>query len=76
MDQNFQTSFIPKKPIVKDTTPVKQPVGLLTIISVLFFIAMVITAGGLYFYKKSLFEFSLISKESHLFKDKFLLRIN
>ncbi|MDQ5954866.1 MAG: hypothetical protein QG583_794 [Patescibacteria group bacterium] len=54
MDQNFQTSFIPKKPIVKDTAVVKQPVGLLTIISVLFFIAMVVTAGGLYFYKKSL----------------------
>lgn len=54
MEQNFETSFIPKKPIVRDEQKVKRPVGLLTVISVLIFGTMVLSGGGLYFYKNDL----------------------
>ncbi|KKR79483.1 MAG: hypothetical protein UU24_C0007G0010 [Candidatus Nomurabacteria bacterium GW2011_GWA2_40_9] len=53
MEQNFQTSFIPKKPIVREA-PSARPVGFLTIISIVIFFTMVISSGGIYFYKASL----------------------
>jgi len=53
MEQNFQTSFIPKKPIVRESAP-RQSVGFLTLISIVIFFTMVIASGGLYFYKESL----------------------
>jgi hypothetical protein len=51
MEQNFQTSFIPKKPIVKETVVSARPVSIFLIIAlfVLFFVLLV--SGGLYFYK-------------------------
>ncbi len=50
MDQNFQTSFIPKKPMIeKRPTPLKS-VNYLTIISVFIFFTMIIATGVLYFY--------------------------
>lgn len=51
MEQNFQTSFIPKRPMVEERATSARPVGLLLLISVLFFFAMLIASGGLYFYK-------------------------
>lgn len=51
MEQNFQTSFIPKKPIVEQKAVSRAPVGLLTIVSVFIFFAVIIASGGLYFYK-------------------------
>ncbi|MES2023127.1 MAG: hypothetical protein V4439_00395 [Patescibacteria group bacterium] len=51
MDQNFQTSFIPKKPMVEERAVASRPVGLLTILSVFIFFTMVLAGGGLYFYK-------------------------
>jgi len=53
MDQNFQTSFIPKKPIVEDrtTTSSSFSMGLFTIVSLFIFFTMVVGTGGLYFYK-------------------------
>lgn len=51
MDQNFQTSFIPKKPIVEDRPRSGKPVGFILVISVLIFLSMVASAGGVYFYK-------------------------
>ena len=50
MDQNFQTSFIPKKPVIeKRPTPLKS-VNYLTIISVFIFFTVIISTGALYFY--------------------------
>ncbi|MCC7160532.1 hypothetical protein IT399_02345 [Candidatus Nomurabacteria bacterium] len=51
MEQNFQTSFIPKKPIVKETVVSARPVSIFLIVAlfVLFFVLLV--SGGLYFYK-------------------------
>lgn len=53
MEPNFQTSFIPKKPIIREAPP-SRPVGFLMIISIVIFFTMVIAVGGLYFYKTSL----------------------
>jgi hypothetical protein len=51
MEPNFQTSFIPKAPMVEKRTTPSRPTSLLTIISIFIFFAVVIAAGGLYFYK-------------------------
>ncbi len=54
MDSNFQTTFIPKKPINTEPVHVSRPVGLLSVIA---FIILLITAGlgiGLFFYQQYL----------------------
>ncbi len=51
MEQNFQTSFIPKKPMVKEYSAGPRPIGLLTIISLFILFAVLLTSGGLFFYK-------------------------
>ncbi len=51
MDQNFQTSFIPKRPIVKETDVSTKPVSFLFIISLFILFATILITGGLYFYK-------------------------
>jgi len=54
MEQNFQTSFIPKKPIIEQRVTTKRPISILVVISVFIFLTMVIASGGLYFYKNVL----------------------
>lgn len=51
MDQNFQTSFIPKKPILKESAAYARPVGIFFIISLFILFTTLIATGGLYFYK-------------------------
>lgn len=51
MDQNFQTSFIPKKPMVRETTSAPRSIGLLTIISLFVLFTVLLASGALYFYK-------------------------
>ena len=51
MDQNFQTSFIPKKPMIEERVVSSRPVSLLTIVSIFIFFTMLLATGGLYFYK-------------------------
>jgi len=51
MEQNFQTSFIPKKPMIEERAVASRPTSLLTIISIFIFIAVILASGGLYFYK-------------------------
>jgi len=65
MDQSFQTSFIPKKPVIEERTKVKAPMGLFTIISIFVFIAMAVSYAGLYFYKGILTK-SISSMENDL----------
>ncbi|MBP9802911.1 MAG: hypothetical protein KBD14_01225 [Candidatus Pacebacteria bacterium] len=50
MEQNFQTSFIPKKPIVEDTTKTSSSSSFFVVLSVLVFITVVLAFGGLYLY--------------------------
>lgn len=51
MEQNFQTSFIPKKPMVESRATSSRPIGIFTIISIFVFFAVILASGGLYFYK-------------------------
>jgi hypothetical protein len=51
MEPNFQTSFIPKKPIVDERVPMARPVGVLLIASIFILFTVLLATGGLYFYK-------------------------
>lgn len=51
MEQNFQTSFIPQKPVVKERTSSSQPVSIFLVISLFVLFAVLLATGGLYFYK-------------------------
>lgn len=51
MEQNFQTSFIPKKPIVEEHYNVSQPISLLTVIAIFALFTVGLSTGALYFYK-------------------------
>jgi len=51
MEQNFQTSFIPKKPILEERAVASRPIGLLVIVSIFILFAVLLASGGLYFYK-------------------------
>ena len=55
MENEFRTTFIPKKPIVpqssQNSAPVSKPVGILFVISVIIFVVSLAIAGGMYGYK-------------------------
>jgi len=51
MEQDFQTSFIPKKPMIEDRTVAPRPISLLTVIAIFIFFTMLVSSGALYFYK-------------------------
>ncbi|MDP9249369.1 MAG: hypothetical protein M3M85_02595 [bacterium] len=51
MEQNFQTSFIPKKPIIKERVVSSRPVGPVVIIALFILFTVLLATGGLYFYK-------------------------
>lgn len=54
MESEFKTSFIPKKPIVEEKFERPRSVGLLSFLGTVIFIASLISAGAVYFYKVSL----------------------
>lgn len=56
MEQNFQTSFIPKKPIIKEVVVSAPPIGIFMIISIFVLFTVLIATGGLYFYKEILIK--------------------
>lgn len=51
MEQNFQTSFIPKKPMIKERAISSRPISIFFIGAVFILFVALLTAGGLYFYK-------------------------
>jgi hypothetical protein len=72
MEQNFQTSFIPKKPIIEERAVSSRPVNLLTIISIFIFFAVILASGGLYFYKGILAKnIASMSNDLTLAKNRF-----
>jgi hypothetical protein len=74
MEQNFQTSFIPKKPMMAEERSVstKKPIGLLTLISIFIFLAIVLATGILYFYENILNNnIQTKEKELTLAKERF-----
>lgn len=72
MDQNFQTSFIPKKPIVKERETASRPVGILLIISLFILFTVLLATGGLYFYKGTVAkDLVKMQKDLNLAKNRF-----
>ena len=54
MESEFKTSFIPKKPIVEEKFERPRSVGLISFIGTVIFVASLVCAGAVYFYKVSL----------------------
>jgi hypothetical protein len=54
MDQNFQTSFIPKRPLMEDRVERPKTVSMFLFFATILLIASVIGAAFVYFYKTSL----------------------
>lgn len=65
MDKEFQTSFIPKKPLVEQKASRSQKVSLFNFLATLVFFASLASAGGMYFYKSSL-ESGIEKKQADL----------
>ena len=51
MEPNFQTSFIPKKPMVAERAVQARSVGIFAIISIFILFAVLLATGGLFFYR-------------------------
>lgn|SRR3989338_2533724 len=51
MEQNFQTSFIPKKPMVAERAIPARSVGIVTVIAFFLLFTVLLATGGIYFYK-------------------------
>lgn len=54
MDPNFQTSFIPKKPLAEERVPVVASTSLFSFLATLIFFGALASAAGMYFYEASL----------------------
>src|SRR3989338_5029652 len=65
MEPNFQTSFIPKKPIVVERASGGRSVGIFTVIAIFLLFAVIFATGGLYIYKGVLAK-SITQKETDL----------
>lgn len=65
MEQNFQTSFIPKKPIIEERIVASRPISLLSVISIFVFFTVIIGTGALYFYNGILGK-DIIKMENNL----------
>lgn len=72
MEQNFQTSFIPKKPMIEERAVARRPIGALVVISILIFLTMILASGGLYFYKGILTQnITKMESDLNLAKNRF-----
>jgi len=54
MDQEFQTSFIPKKTVEPQKTKMKTSPGILNTVSFILLVASIVMAGGVYLYRDTL----------------------
>lgn len=72
MEQNFQTSFIPKKPIVEERATRARSVGFFAIISIFILFSVLLATGGLYLYKGSLTKnITQMTNDLNLAKNRF-----
>ena len=72
MEQNFQTSFIPKKPMIEERTVASRPISFLTVVSVVIFFTVIIATGALYFYDKVLAKnITKMENDLNLAKNRF-----
>jgi len=51
MENSFQTSFIPKKPIISSGVSGKEPINFFSIITIFLLIVSILASAGLYAYK-------------------------
>ena len=65
MDKNFQTSFIPKKPLTEPVVVESPGIGIFGFVGILVFVVTSALAGGLYFYDKNLAQ-ELADKQTQL----------
>lgn len=65
MEQTFQTSFIPQKPIVKERATSSRPIGFFMVIALFILFTVLLATGGLYFYK-GINEKKIVSMENTL----------
>jgi hypothetical protein len=65
MEPNFQTSFIPKKPMITESVVSTRPAGIFIIISIFVLFTALLATGGLYFYKLSIIK-TVTEKETQL----------
>jgi hypothetical protein len=65
MEQNFQTSFIPKKPMVRESATAPRSVNFFTIISLFILFTILLVTGGLYFYKGIMAK-DVVAKKTNL----------
>jgi hypothetical protein len=75
MEQNFQTSFIPRKSIVKERAAMPRSVSFLTIISFFILFTILIGTGGLYFFQRVLTK-NITQLNLELGKDKNTFELN
>lgn len=54
MDKSFQTSFIPKKPLLQESSVQSEPLGFFPFIAGVLFVGSLLCTGGLYLYKNYL----------------------
>lgn len=72
MEQNFQTSFIPKKPLVEEKVVTSRPIGFFTIIAIFIFFSVALASGGFYFYKQYLTkQVDSMTKQLDIVKNRF-----
>ncbi len=72
MEQDFQTSFIPKKPMIEERPISSRPIGLFTIISIFIFFTLIVATGALYFYNGVLAKnITQMENDLSLAKDRF-----
>lgn len=72
MENTFQTSFIPKKPINTSGAVDRKPTSLITVLSIIVLLVVGISAGGLFIYKNYLIkQKSVLSNSLQKIKDSF-----
>jgi len=72
MEQDFQTSFIPKKPMIEERAVSSRPTSLFTIISIFIFFTVIIVTGALYFYNGILAKnITQMESDLNLAQDRF-----
>lgn len=69
MDKNFQTSFIPKKPLTVDSSSSHESMSVLSFVSIVMIVGTIIASGGVYLYKSYLSQ-QKISAENSLVASK------
>ncbi len=64
--QQFQTSFIPKKPLIAENpgTRTREPVSIFLILSIMIFLGSVASVGGVYLWEKTALEQQAVYKET------------